>query len=129
MAEEEVLPADVVKDIKEFLRLDDGLKDARIEMKERRAEMNEHKDGIIDYMHRRDIPKLELNNGDQCLVLSEKEHKIRPDAKLIRRTLDQMIAQGVTDSGKIVEAINSCGGVNKVWTLARRSKVVRKAKD
>lgn len=124
------IPKDVLVDIKEFIRLDDGLKDSRIEMKERREEMAEHKESIIDYMKSHDMDKLPLEVGkiEQCLYLQEKEHKIRPDGKLVQQKLQEMIAQGITDPEKIYEEINSCGGVKSVWSLARRSKVVRKSK-
>lgn len=116
-------------DIKEFLRLDDGLKDARIRMKESRDAMNARKESIIDYMRKASISKLVVRKGEQSLLLQEKELKIRPDATVVRCKLQELMRQGITDPEKIFEEINKCGGSKTVWRLMRRSKRVKKAND
>lgn len=120
----------VKDDIKEFLRLDDGLKDARVRMKESRDAMNDRKERIIVYMRKATISKLVVRKGEQTLFLQEKELKIRPDATVVRAKLQELMRQGVTDPEKIFEEINKCGGSKTVWRLMRRAKrVAPKKKD
>ena len=115
-------PASFKEDIKEYLRLDDGLKDARVQMKETRTVMNEHKENIITYMKSSKISKIMVRKGEQTLFLVEKELKIRPEAEVIRCKLQDLMKQGIIDPEKIFEEINKCGGSKTVWRLMRRAK-------
>jgi hypothetical protein len=121
------VPSAIKASIKEFLRLDDGLKQARLDMKESRAVLNEHKEKIIDFMRESDVPKLSARKGEATLMLQEKEVKIRADADVVKNKLQELLAKGVTDPQTIYEEINKCGGVRTEWRLARRSK--RKPSD
>ena len=122
------LPQSVKEDIREFLRLDDGLKDARVQMKESRDSMNDRKENIIDYMRKGSITKLLVHKGETALFLQEKELKVRPDASVIREKLQELMRQGIVDPEKIFEEINKCGGSKTVWRLMRRSKSLKKKK-
>lgn len=123
------IPSNIKADIKEFLRIDDGLKDARLQMKESRGSMNECREHIIDFMKKSDVFELEVGKGAQKLMLQEKELKIRADAEVIKAKLQEMLSQGITDTEKIWEEINKCGGTKTVWKLARRSKRKQQPKD
>jgi hypothetical protein len=123
----ETVPSAVKASIKEFLRIDDGLKQARLDMKESRTVMNDHKEKIIDFMRSSDIPKLSARKGDATLILQEKEVKIRASSEVIRGKLQELMSKGVTDPQVIFDEINKCGGIKKEWRLARRSK--RKPSD
>jgi hypothetical protein len=118
----EEVPSDVKGDIKEFLRLDDGLKQARLDMKESRDALNAHREHIIEYMRSSETPRLSARKGDVTLILQEKEQKIRPEASVIKSKLQELLQQGVSDPERIWEEIDKCGGTKTVWKLARRSK-------
>lgn len=123
------LPQSVRESIKEFLRLDDGLKDARVQMKESRDAMNDNKQRIIDYMRKSSVSKLVVRKGEQTLFLQEKELKIRPDASVVRAKLQELMRQGVTDPETIFLELNKCGGSKTVWRLMRRAKRASKKTD
>lgn len=116
------VPSAIKGSIKEFLRLDDGLKQARLDMKESRTAMNDHREKIIDFMRSSDIPKLSARKGEATLILEEKEVKIRPDGEVMKAKLQELISKGVTDPQVIWDEISKCGGSKTVWRLARRSK-------
>ena len=121
------VPAAIKASIKEFLRLDDGLKQARLDMKETRTAMNEHREKIIDFMRNGEVPKLSARKGEATLILQEKEVKIRADGEVIKSKLQELMAKNITDPQVIFDEINKCGGTKTVWRLARRSK--RKPSD
>jgi hypothetical protein len=118
----EEVPSSTKNDIKEFLRLDDGLKQARLDMKESRDSMNEYRDRIIEWMKSSETPKLSVRKGEGTLILQEKEVKVRADADVIKAKLQELMSKNITDPEKIWEEINACGGTKTVWKLARRSK-------
>lgn len=122
------LPTSVRDDIKEFLRLDDGLKDARVRMKESRDALKDRKERVIEFMRKSSVSKLVVRKGEQTLFLQEKELKIRPDASVIRCKLQELMRQGIVDPEKIFEEINKCGGSKTVWRLMRRAKRVVSSK-
>ena len=115
-------PKDIKANVIEFVRLDDGLKKAREEMKEARASMNESRERIIEYMKEAEVERLGIKKGQQFLELTEKTMKIRPSADCVRAKLTELMQKGITDPAAIYEEINKCGGTKQVWKLARRSK-------
>ena len=117
-----IVSPQVKASIKEFLRLDDGLKQARLDMKDSRNVMNEHKEKIIEFMRSNNIPKLSARKGEATLSLQEKEVKIRADGEVIKNKLQELMSKGITDPQTIFDEINKCGGTKTVWRLARRSK-------
>jgi hypothetical protein len=122
------VPANIKSDIKEFLRLDDGLKQARLDMKDSRNALNEHRESIIDFMRDTNTLMLSARKGDVTLSLQEKEIKIKPDASVAKSKIEELMKQGVTDPAIIWEELSKCGGFKKVWRLARRSKGSSKSK-
>ena len=120
--EGEEVPTSVKSDIKEFLRLDDGMKQARLDMKESRGVMNEHRENIIKYMRHSKSDKLAARKGEVTLLLQQKQQKIRPDTTVVKEKIKELMDNGVTDPTKIWEEIDKCGGTRDVWKLARRSK-------
>ena len=122
MEPREEVPSSTKNDIKEFLRLDDGLKQARLDMKDSRDSMNDYRDKIIEWMRSSNTPKLSVRKGEATLILQEKEVKIRAEADVIKAKLQELMSNKIMDPEKIWEAINACGGSKTVWKLARRSK-------
>lgn len=123
------IPQGIRTDIKEFLRLDDGLKDARLQMKESRDALNEHRESIIGYMRASETAELEVRKGSQKLILQEKIQKVRPETEVIKSKLAELLASGEKDANKIWDEINKCGGTKSTWKLARRSKRKAPAAD
>lgn len=117
-----VIPSNVKADIKEYVRIDDGLKEARGQMKEARSGMKECSERIIDFMRKADMEKFSLKKGEQFLILQEKTLKVRPDAEVIKAKIRELIEEGKTDPGLIWDEVQKCGGTKTVWKLSRRSK-------
>lgn len=116
-----------VEDIKEFIRIDDGLKEARVDAKEARAALKAHKESIIDYMRKANVDRLDVKKGTQRLFLLEKTRKIRPKNDAIKAKLTELMDRGVRDPDVIAKEISECGGTAQVWTLQRRG--ARKSKQ
>ncbi|MDR3540731.1 MAG: hypothetical protein P4L69_07135 [Desulfosporosinus sp.] len=115
-------PQKVKTNVKEFVRLDDGLKKARLEMKETRKAMYECRDQIIDYMREAEIERLGVKKGSQFIELVEKDLKIRPSAECVKATIQELVDKGVTDPMTLYDAISKCGGTKHVWKLSRKTK-------
>lgn len=123
------LPADIKQNVLEFVRLDDGLKKAREDMKGARASMNEAKEMIIEYMKEAEVERLGIKKGQQFLELTEKSLKIRPTADCVKAKLADLMQRGITDPSVIYEELNKCGGTKQVWKLARRTKRTAKKRS
>lgn len=117
-----VIPSAVKTDIKEYVRIDDGLKEARGQMKDARAGMKQCSERIIDFMRKADMEKFSLKKGEQFLILQEKTLKVRPDAEVVKAKLQELITSGKTDPAFIWDEIQKCGGTKIAWKLSRRSK-------
>jgi hypothetical protein len=116
------IPESVKSDIKNYVRVDDGLKEAHSQMKGTKEEMKECAERIITFMRQSKMDKFSLKKGEQSLILQEKTLKIRPVAEAIHARLAEMLAEGKTDPSYIWDEIQKCGGTKTVWKLARRSK-------
>jgi hypothetical protein len=116
------IPAATKSDVKEFVRLDDGLKDARSQTKVARKELEACRERIITYMRTAGIGRLGIKKGTQFLEAKEKTLKIRPHADVVKAKLQELISKSVTDPEEIYKAIQECGGTKQVWKLSRRSK-------
>jgi hypothetical protein len=116
------IPASTKEDVKEFLRIDDGLKEARTQTKTARKELAERREKIIAFMRTSGIGKLGVKKGSQFLEAKERVIKVKPTSQAIKEKLKELVASGVSDSEQIYKAINECGGTKKVWRLSRRSK-------
>jgi len=121
-AKQVALPPKVKADVIEYARLDDGLKQARGEMKEARKSMTDCRERIIDFMKESEIERLSMRKGTQYLELQEKQLKVRATSDEIKAKLREVLAAGATDPDYIFEQVNNCGGTKTVWKLARRSK-------
>lgn len=128
MAATAAAPQQVTANVKEFVRLDDGLKKAREEMKGVRKAMEECRELIIQYMRESDVERLGIKKGSQFLELAEKQLKVRAPADCIKAKLKELMAKGVTDPEVIYEEISKCGGTKQVWKLSRRTKRTAKPK-
>lgn len=117
-----VIPGNIKTDIKEYVRIDDGLKEARGQMKEARAGMKQCSEHIIEFMRTAGMEKFSLKKGEQFLILQEKTLKVRPDAEVVKAKLQELIAEGKTDPAYIWDEVQKCGGTRNVWKLSRRSK-------
>ena len=122
-------PQQVTANVKEFVRLDDGLKKAREEIKTVRKAMEECKELIIQYMREADVERLGIKKGAQFLELAEKQLKIRPTAECVKEKIKDLMAKGVTDPETIYQEISKCGGTKQVWKLSRRTKRTAKPKE
>jgi DNA gyrase/topoisomerase IV subunit B len=122
------LPQEVKQNVQEFVRLDDGLKKAKEDMKVAKQAMEECRTGIIDYMKEAGIPRFEIMKGSQHLDLVEKTLINRPSADCIRKKIADLLSQNITDPDIIYNEIKKCGGTRQEWKLARRSKRKPKAK-
>jgi len=125
---EAAAPQKVTANVKEFVRLDDGLKKAREEMKGVRKAMEECRELIIQYMRDADVERLGIKKGSQFLELAEKQLKVRATAEVVKEKIKDLMARGVTDPEAIYEEISKCGGTKQVWKLSRRSKRTAKPK-
>lgn len=121
------IPAATKAAVKEFVRLDDGLKEAREQTKVARKGLETCREQIITYMREADIPRLAIKKGTQYLESREKVVKIRPKAEIVKAKLQELLARNITDPEEIYKAIQECGGTRQVWKLSRRSK--RKARE
>lgn len=121
------IPDSVRTDIKEFVRIDDGMKEAHGQMKETKEGMKECAARIIAYMRQAGMEKFSLKKGEQSLILQEKTLKVRPTSEAIHARLAEMLAEGKKDPSYIWDEIQKCGGTKTVWKLSRRSK--RKASE
>jgi hypothetical protein len=117
-----VLPQELKEDIREYIRVDDGLKDTRLKVKDARKGLNDHKDRIINYMRHMEMKKISLKKGEQSLILQEKELKVRATGEMIKKRLNELILSDVKDPDAIYAEIQKCGGVKTVWKLSRRTK-------
>jgi len=123
------LPEEVKTNVIEFVRLDDGLKKAREQMKEARAGLNASRDTIIEYMRAGEIERLSLKKGTQYLELVEKTLKVRPSAECVKAKLAELMERKVMNPSEIYAELNACGGTKQVWKLARRTKRAGKSKE
>jgi hypothetical protein len=121
------IPPATKNDVKEFVRLDDGLKEARAQTKVARKEMENCREKIIAYMKSNNIGRLGIKKGTQFLETKEKILKIRPRAEVVKLKLQELINKGISDPEAIYKAIQECGVTKAVWKLSRRSK--RKPKE
>lgn len=117
------------EDIRSFLELDDGLKEARLQMKTARKDMTEHRDAIIDYMKSNDVEKLTVRKGQQFLLLTKKEYKKRPSSEVVKVKLAELMKEGVVDPERIFKEIQECGGSEDRWSLQRRSSTKKDKKE
>jgi len=122
------LPQTVKSDVLEFIRLDDGLKKAREEMKEARHAMEECREKIITYMRDTEVERLGIKKGAQFLELNEKQLKVRPSAECVKAKIAELVSKGITDPEVFYQEIGKCGGTKQVWKLSRRSKRTNKPK-
>lgn len=118
-------PQQVKQDVLEFVRLDDGLKNAREQMKGARQAMDECREKIICYMRETGVERMVIKKGSQFLELNEKQLKVRATAECIKAKLAELMRQNITDPETIYQEISKCGGTKQVWKLARRSKRTR----
>jgi hypothetical protein len=116
------LPRNIKSDVIEFVRLDDGLKKAREEMKGARKALEEYREKIIVFMRESEALRLDIKKGTQFLELKEKELKVRPSAECVKDKIKELMQKGITDPEVFYEEINKCGGTKQVWKLARRTK-------
>lgn len=116
------IPQDVKNDVKEYIRVDDGLKEARLQMKESRAGLKECGERIIEFMKQSDMDKFYVKRGEQCLTLKETIHKVRPNSEQAQTKIQELLSQGISDPAKIWDEVLKCGGTKSVWKLSRRSK-------
>jgi len=121
------LPKAVKSDVVEYVRLDDGLKTARDQMKGARSAMNDSRDRIVAYMRDNEVVRLGIKKGTQYLELVEKQLKIRPIADCVKQKIAELLRKNVTDPEVIYQEISSCGGTKQIWKLARRTKRSGKA--
>lgn len=122
MAAPPEIPAATKSDVKEFVRLDDGLKDARSQTKVARKELEACRERIIEYMRTSGVKCLGIKKGTQFLEAKEKTLRVRPHADVVKAKLLELMTRNVTDPEAIYKAIQECGGTKKVWKLSRRSK-------
>lgn len=122
-------PQQVTINVKEFVRLDDGLKKAREEMKVARQSMDQCREQIICYMKDSNVERLSIKKGTQFLELSEKNLKVRPSAECIKSKLKELFEKNVVDPEVIYDEIQKCGGTKQVWKLSRRTKRSARPKD
>jgi hypothetical protein len=120
-------PQSTVSDVKEFVRLDDGIKEATAQLKDAKKGREAARERIVKYMCSANVKRLGIKKGTQYLEAREKTTKIRACADVIKAKLKELVSKGVTDSDIIYKEIMSCGGTRKVWKLCRRS--VRKQKQ
>ncbi len=116
------IPSSIKSDIKDYVRVDDGLKEARGQMKEARGSMKACSERIIEFMRKSEMDKFSLKKGEQFLILQEKTLKVRPDAEVIKAKIRDLLAEGKTDPSLIWDEVQKCGGTKIVWKLSRRSK-------
>lgn len=121
------LPQATVSDVKEFVRLDDGIKEATAQMKEARKGREAARARIIQYMCASDIKRLGIKKGSQYLEVKEKTLKVRAGADLMKAKLAELVKQGITDPDVLYREIMACGGTKTVWKLCRRNVRKRKA--
>lgn len=116
------IPTEIKSDVRKYISTDDGLKEARLQMKGVRADMKESAERIIDFMRKAGMEKFKLKKTGQCLILQEKELKIRPDSEAVKAKLRELLSSGQTDPAVLWDEVQKCGGTKTVWKLARRSK-------
>ena len=123
------IPQTVKTDVLEFVRLDDGLKKAREEMKVAKHSMEEIKEKIIAYMRESEVERLSIKKGSQFLELNEKKLKVRPTSECVKAKIAELVANGTKDPETFYQEINKCGGTRQVWKLSRRTKRIYKPKE
>lgn len=122
------LPQNIKSGVLEYVRLDDGLKKAREEMKAARHAMDECRESIITYMREAEVERLGIKKGSQFLELNEKNLKVRPSAECVKAKIAELMSKNITDPETIYQEISKCGGTKQVWKLSRRSKRTAKPK-
>lgn len=123
------VPASTKADVKEFIRLDDGLKEARAQTKEARKELEGCRERIVAFMRDSKIGRLGIKKGTQFLEAKEKTLRIRPKADVVKAKLQELMSRNITSPEEIYKAIQECGGTKTVWKLSRRSKRAPKVKE
>ena len=124
------IPPSTKNDVKEFIRMDDGLKDARLETKAARKQLAEYRERIIQYMRETEITKLAIKKGTQILEIKEKTLKIRPRSEDIKTALEKLVLSKTPTAEEICATIKSCGGTKKERKLSRRGqRQTRKPKE
>lgn len=116
------IPSATKAAVKEFVRLDDGLKEAREQTKVARKGLEDCREKIIAYMREADVSRLGIKKGAQYLEAREKMVRIRPKAEIVKAKLQELLARNITDPEEIYKAIQECGGSRRIWKLSRRSK-------
>lgn len=122
------LTGKIKSDVIEFVRLDDGLKAARVQAKDARDAMTECRERIVQYMKDAGVERLGIKRGQQFLELVERSLKVRASAECVKAKIAELLANKITDPDVIYKEILSCGGTKTEWKLARRSKRAAKPK-
>jgi hypothetical protein len=117
--------SDIEGDVVQFVRLDTEIREARRQMKEVRAVVEDHRKRIIEYMVRTKTDKLVgINGGTQYLECVSKTLKRRGTAEQMLAAIRGAIEAGIGDPGAILEIIQNCGGTYTEYRLSRRTRRV-----
>ena len=115
-------------EVSEFIRLDDGIKKAKKDLKGVRTAIKDKKANIIKYMVSAGIDRLSgIKDGTQCLECTQKTLKKRATNEQMVTKLRELLLNGVNDPVKLMEELNNCGGTYVEHRLSRRSKRVTAA--
>ena len=115
-------------EVSEFVRLDDGMKKAKKDLKAVRTAIKERKENIIKYMVGAGIDRITGIKGDtQCLECSQKTLKRRATNEQMVAKLQELLSKGVNDPVKLMEELNNCGGTYVEYRLSRRSRRISAA--
>jgi hypothetical protein len=115
-------------DVAQFVRLDTEIKEARRQMKEVRAVMDEHRRRIIEYMVATKTDRLAGINGDtQYLECVSRTLKKRATSEQMLAAMRSAMASGVVEPAALLAIIQGCGGTSTEYRLSRRTRRISAA--
>jgi hypothetical protein len=92
---------DFKTNVKQFVELDEQIKDAQNDLKKVRIKHSELKHNLIEYMHRNDIETCTIMGGTEQLNLMYKKSKVKPKKEEIEQKMCKMLKMSAADAEKL----------------------------
>lgn len=106
--------------VKTFLKADDAIKESAAAMKPKRKALKETREDISDYMQDNGIKECSVRGGDEKLILTFRESKIRPKKPDIIRKMTELLNGNADEAIRYYDAIFENLETQQVVSVARK---------
>ena len=111
--------------VKTFLKADDEIKDIATAMKPKRKALKEAREDISDYMQDNGIKECSVRGGDEKLVLTRRESKIRPKKPDIIRRMTEHLGGNADEAIRLYDAVFENLETQQVVSVSRKKATAR----